>query len=444
MSVEQLKTKTTSQLAELGKKSDAINRLKIELGEKTATIFALEARDKALQRSVARHRGRARGQDRRAARSRAHARRQAGRARQDHRRARRALDARRQPARRDRRAQAPGRGAEGAAHRRRARGQGRPKTAATRERVELKAADRRSSPRSAARSRTSAAASPSSSASWWRRPPKPRSSAAASQELESRLDRAGARCSTERELELKQLRDEIDDRAARPRADLRAELAELDGRAASATESAQAEKALLEASSTAAQGRARPSCSTRSPRMKREAEQTWASERVENALLRERINDVAAEVARLTSALEGPNSPIDAILAAETARDRDALAPVDRRRRRRASAAAKARAISPTASARCRRHASRVPHRDEPTAATRRRREAAPRLRLTPLRAAPYIARPDGRALSSAGERSLHTGEVVGSIPTAPTISLRITCRFGGSRVRFFDASSSR
>ena len=35
--------------------------------------------------------------------------------------------------------------------------------------------------------------------------------------------------------------------------------------------------------------------------MKREAEATWASERVENALLRERINDVAAEVARLTS-----------------------------------------------------------------------------------------------------------------------------------------------
>jgi hypothetical protein len=40
--------------------------------------------------------------------------------------------------------------------------------------------------------------------------------------------------------------------------------------------------------------------------MKREAEATWASERVENALLRERINDVAAEVARLTSVLEGP------------------------------------------------------------------------------------------------------------------------------------------
>src|SRR5450759_3228676 len=49
MSVENLKTKSTSQLAELGNKGDAINRLKIELGEKTATIFALEARDKALR-----------------------------------------------------------------------------------------------------------------------------------------------------------------------------------------------------------------------------------------------------------------------------------------------------------------------------------------------------------------------------------------------------------
>src|SRR6201988_1290717 len=49
MSVETMKAKTTSQLAELGKKSDAINRLKLELGEKTATIFALEARDKALK-----------------------------------------------------------------------------------------------------------------------------------------------------------------------------------------------------------------------------------------------------------------------------------------------------------------------------------------------------------------------------------------------------------
>src|ERR1700752_4421464 len=39
MSVEQLKTKTTAQLAELGKKADAINQLKKELGEKTTALF---------------------------------------------------------------------------------------------------------------------------------------------------------------------------------------------------------------------------------------------------------------------------------------------------------------------------------------------------------------------------------------------------------------------
>ena len=48
MSVEQMKAKTTSQLAELGKKSEAIGRIKLELNEKTAALFALEAREKQL------------------------------------------------------------------------------------------------------------------------------------------------------------------------------------------------------------------------------------------------------------------------------------------------------------------------------------------------------------------------------------------------------------
>src|SRR6202453_2227451 len=52
MSVDQLKSKTTSQLAELGKKTDAINRMKLELGEKNATIFALEAREKAVKEQL--------------------------------------------------------------------------------------------------------------------------------------------------------------------------------------------------------------------------------------------------------------------------------------------------------------------------------------------------------------------------------------------------------
>src|SRR3979490_2547925 len=52
MSVDQLRNKTTSQLAELGKKTDAINRMKIELGEKNATIFSLEARETAMKEQV--------------------------------------------------------------------------------------------------------------------------------------------------------------------------------------------------------------------------------------------------------------------------------------------------------------------------------------------------------------------------------------------------------
>ncbi len=49
--------------------------------------------------------------------------------------------------------------------------------------------------------------------------------------------------------------------------------------------------------------------------LKQDAEAAWSSERVENALLRERINDVAAEVARLAASLEGNDSPIEQILA---------------------------------------------------------------------------------------------------------------------------------
>src|SRR6266704_693191 len=48
MSVEQMKAKTTSQLAEIGKKSEGIGRLKVDLGEKTAALFALEAKEAQL------------------------------------------------------------------------------------------------------------------------------------------------------------------------------------------------------------------------------------------------------------------------------------------------------------------------------------------------------------------------------------------------------------
>jgi chromosome segregation ATPase len=46
--VEQMKTKTATQLVEMSKKKDTINQLKKEFGEKIATIAALEARNKTL------------------------------------------------------------------------------------------------------------------------------------------------------------------------------------------------------------------------------------------------------------------------------------------------------------------------------------------------------------------------------------------------------------
>lgn len=49
----------------------------------------------------------------------------------------------------------------------------------------------------------------------------------------------------------------------------------------------------------------------------------WSEERRENALLREQINDLAAEVITMTAALEGPDSPIRAALAAAAERPAD-------------------------------------------------------------------------------------------------------------------------
>jgi hypothetical protein len=45
INLDQMKAKTTNQLADLGR---AIGRLKLELGEKTAALFALEAKEKQL------------------------------------------------------------------------------------------------------------------------------------------------------------------------------------------------------------------------------------------------------------------------------------------------------------------------------------------------------------------------------------------------------------
>ena len=138
-------------------------------------------------------------------------------------------------------------------------------------------------------------------------------------DLETRLGEQ-SRLLTQSESELGHLRTEIES-ARKTESDLRTAINEISGRTSSASETLKSEKIQLQAELDHA-NHERARLARELADMKRETEETWASERVENALLRERINDVAAEVARLASTLEGPNSPIDAILAAETARTR--------------------------------------------------------------------------------------------------------------------------
>jgi chromosome segregation ATPase len=132
------------------------------------------------------------------------------------------------------------------------------------------------------------------------------------QELETRLQHQG-RLLAERDYQCDQYRTQLE-AVRKTEADLRAELAEIGGRGRGEIESLKAEKKLAEEQlDRVREERAKLQRDIAS--MKRDTEASWASERVENAMLRERINDVAAEVARLTAALEGPGSPIETLLA---------------------------------------------------------------------------------------------------------------------------------
>ncbi len=138
------------------------------------------------------------------------------------------------------------------------------------------------------------------------------------QELTARLDEQG-RFLANREHTTDQLRHEASS-AHTTESQVRAELGEAENRHRLATESIRAEKALLEdelRKSEEERGKLQRDISG----MKRDAESVWANERMENAVLRERINDVAAEVARLTATLEGPGSTIDTILSSDPRHD---------------------------------------------------------------------------------------------------------------------------
>ena len=182
------------------------------------------------------------------------------------------------------------------------------------------------------------------------------------QDLENRLTEQ-SRLLTQTETELKHAQGDIEN-ARKTETDLRAAIAELDGRTSSATAKLRAEKAELQGELARTRDE-RDRLSRDLAAMKRETEEAWASERVENSLLRERINDVAAEVARLASTLEGPNSPIDAILAAETARDRGPVAVAGIADVALGEAEAGGGNLADRIRA-LQTHASRVPHGDEP------------------------------------------------------------------------------
>jgi chromosome segregation ATPase len=131
-------------------------------------------------------------------------------------------------------------------------------------------------------------------------------------ELEAQLSDQ-SRLLAERGYECERLKTDITV-AQKVAEDLRAELGDKSSRARAASESLRSEKATLEGQLAQAKDE-QTKLKNEIANMRREAEATWASERVENALLRERINDIAAEIARLTMTLEGPNSPIESILA---------------------------------------------------------------------------------------------------------------------------------
>jgi chromosome segregation ATPase len=320
MSVEQLKAKTTSQLGELGKKAAAINKLKQELGEKSATILSLEAQEKALREQL-----RTTEQEYSVKSNTMH-------------NVERSLSDREAELNRltvalgDCTMVSDGQRVEIAALKAQVEAL---KTQVGQLAREVKEAeDRQRQARSdyAAASKELADERGKVTSLGTRLSQLERQLVAQTTEaeilssrvedLEGKLTEQG-RLLVEREYEARKLRNELKS-VRKVEADLRAELTASEAGHAEATGLLRAEKAQVE--QELEQNRAE--CAKLQHEiavMKHELETTWASERVENALLRERINDVAAEVASLTLALEGPDSPIEAMLAEQRA---GARAPV--------------------------------------------------------------------------------------------------------------------
>jgi chromosome segregation ATPase len=312
MSVEQLRNKTTSQLAELGKKSDAINRMKIELGEKNATIFALEAREKAVKEQL------------RATEEEFAAKTELLRA------AEAALNDKQNELARisqelsDRAMTADSRQVELVAVRTQIEelkgrvGDAEKEFSTTQARLAQERADseRATQELTEARSRVENLSQRVTDLDRQLIVQVKEAEMLGNRvtDLEARLATQG-KMLAEREYENNQLR-QANEKAERALRELHAELTATNGGKAPIVEKLRAEKAAVEEQlRTARDERAKLQRDINA--IQQQAESAWQTERMENALLRERINDIAAEVAKLAMQLEGPNSAIEAMLAAE-------------------------------------------------------------------------------------------------------------------------------
>jgi len=315
MSVEQLKGKTTNQLAELGKKTDAINRMKVELTEKTAAIFDLENRETAVKQKLATT------ENEFAAKTEALA--AADRALTD----KQAELARLTSELNDRTQVAEGRQVELVTVRTQVEelksrlGLAEQDFTSTQHKLELQRGESTTATRDLAEARARVESLNH------RVTDLDQQLAIQVHEAEllgNRVDQLETqlleqtKLLAERDFENAQLRqaNEATEQTAR---NLRVEIAaNAGGKSSPLIEQLRAEKASAEEELRLAReerGKLQRDLNT----IHQQAESAWATERMENALLRERINDIAAEVAKMAMALEGPNSPIEAILAADPA-----------------------------------------------------------------------------------------------------------------------------
>ena len=314
MSVDQLKNKTTSQLAELGKKTDAINRMKLELGEKNATIFSLEAREKAMKEQL------------RATEEEFAAKTESLRGAEQALTDKQSELARINADLSDKSVMAESRQVELIAVRaqidelRNRVGDAEKEFSTAQSRLEQQRSDSESATRELGEARGRVENLSQRVTDLDRQliiqVKEAEMLGNRVNDLESRLATQG-KLLAEREFENNQLRQsgEAAERAAR---ELREEIAAMNVGKSPALEKLRAEKATVEQQLGIARDE-RAKLQRDINAIQQQAESSWATERMENALLRERINDIAAEVAKLAMQLEGPNSPIESILAAEPA-----------------------------------------------------------------------------------------------------------------------------